>query len=1000
MGVNNEDEISDFVNLSDLEERGFISSEYLEPYNMEHMEFNDHDINMLHINIRGLNSEKDKLEELLKILADGGYHIDVILICETFLNDENKNMCDIEGYYFEFEYRKKLTRGGVGVYISKKLKYRKRDDLIFFIEGKIESCFIEIINNNGTNIVVGEVYRVPGTDENLLFENYKNLLDKLTKEKKEWLIGTDQNLDFMKINNHYGTNKLFDLLLSYGTYPVITKPTRITFNTATLIDNIYISEKLTIDYKTCILEFDISDHLPCLISIKNKILKNNSSKASYESRSLNNNNILNLKEELGKFDYLELETLDCQEAYDLFMSYFKKVYNDTCPVKVLVRSNKNKIKQPWMTKGLLISARKCNKLYRRSIGKEKTDINVINYNRYRNILNRIKTKNKINYYYSKIEMYRNDSKKLWKIYNTLLGKLNNKKETFEYLIKDNIKIYNDKQIADTFNNYFATVGIKLANKINKSRKNFNEYCKYTNDKSLFLMPTSFEEIEKIVNKFKNKTSYGIDEISNKLLKFIIRDISKPLEIIFNKSILEGKIPKEMKIAIVTPIYKAKRKTDPCNYRPVSLLTTFSKILEKIIYKRLYYFLEINDILYNSQYGFKRNLSTCDAITELIGSVLKNLDNKKFSLVVYLDLSKAFDTVDHNILLEKLYRYGIRGVSHNWFKNYLYEREQIVKINKDNKITLSDKSMVLTGVPQGSVLGPLLFLIYINDLNNSLEYMHSINFADDTNLVYSNSDIDELFIDVEYDLENTIDWFRANKLSVNMDKTCYMIFRPRGNKDEPILNRLRVGNNILKEVDSTKFLGVYIDNKLSWTKHVYHLKSKLHQCKYLLSKVKVLLPEKCCRLIYFAHGHSHLQNGIRIWGSMINDTQKNILNTELINCLNNITTKTINKVDIYKTLKILDLNQICELELLKLGFKYKHNELPENIIKLFPKQTNHRYKTRNKGIPLIGKHNVAITLNSFLTETNKIWTRSNKKIKNSLSLNVLTKNYKTSKFTGT
>ena len=229
---------------------------------------------------------------------------------------------------------------------------------------------------------------------------------------------------------------------------------------------------------------------------------------------------------------------------------------------------------------------------------------------------------------------------------------------------------------------------------------------------------------------------GHDGINSILLKGIQFSVCSPLSIIINKSIETGWVPTELKIAKVVPIYKAKDKKLFSNYRPVSILPTISKIFEKIMHKRLYHFLMANDIFYKSQYGFRPNHSTINAVTELCSNIINGFENRKCTLAVFLDLSKAFDTIDHNTLLIKLNHYGVRGVALEWFRNYLCDRQQYVEIKNKR----SNYDNMLCGVPQGSVLGPLLFIIYSNDLPYSLQKTRSILFADDTTIFHSSDNI--------------------------------------------------------------------------------------------------------------------------------------------------------------------------------------------------------------------------------------------------------------------
>jgi retron-type reverse transcriptase len=246
----------------------------------------------------------------------------------------------------------------------------------------------------------------------------------------------------------------------------------------------------------------------------------------------------------------------------------------------------------------------------------------------------------------------------------------------------------------------------------------------------------------------------------------------PFTAIINKSLETGEVPSSLKLAKVVPIYKAKNKEEFNNYRPVSLLPCISKILEKVIHKRLYNFLLLNDVLYKSQYGFRPKHSTSNAITELSNDIITSLENKQLTLAVFLDLSKAFDTIDHMTLLDKLAHYGVRGVALEWFRSYLTNRRQYVQVN-DNR---SQIDTITYGVPQGSVLGPLLFIIYTNDLPRNLKTVKSILFADDTTIYQSSNNTEKLYKAMNEQLKILEDWFKANKLSLNASKTNYILFR--------------------------------------------------------------------------------------------------------------------------------------------------------------------------------------------------------------------------------
>ena len=278
----------------------------------------------------------------------------------------------------------------------------------------------------------------------------------------------------------------------------------------------------------------------------------------------------------------------------------------------------------------------------------------------------------------------------------------------------------------------------------------------------------------------------------------------------------------MKIAKVCPILKSGPNNEFCNYRPISVLPSFSKIYEKIISKRLLSFIELHNIFSPSQYGFRKKHSTYMAIMKFHEKVTEAIDKNEFCLGIFIDLSKAFDTLDHEVLLKKLSIYGIRGIANKLIKNYLQDRQQYVVYNNSE----SNCKTITCGVPQGSILGPLLFLLYINDISYISKILTFILFADDTNILYSNSDIWELERLVNTYLSIISDWFKANRLSLNIQKTNFMLF---GFKHIPITVfrnfHIKIDSINISSVEITKFLGIIIDEKLKWQHHISYVALK-------------------------------------------------------------------------------------------------------------------------------------------------------------------------------
>ena len=401
-----------------------------------------------------------------------------------------------------------------------------------------------------------------------------------------------------------------------------------------------------------------------------------------------------------------------------------------------------------------------------------------------------------------------------------MGKLKSN-NLIKELSVDGISISNPTDICSAFNSYFVNIGNKLANDIPPSNIDFKYYCKLNNLDSFFCVPSYPEEICIIVNSFKNGKSPGYDNLGTKIIKYIINLIAPVLSHIFNLSLQTGIFPQALKIAKVIPIYKKGPRNIPGNYRPISLLSVMSKILERLMYNRLYDFFNKHNFFYKYQFGFRKFHSTSLALIELVDSLRTNSDDGKFSLGIFIDLQKAFDTVDHEILLFKLSSYGIRGLALDWFRSYLTSRSQFVSACNARSSTLG----LTCGVPQGSILGPLLFIIYINDIQSAVSKGTTKLFADDTNIFLTGKALDTVFVDANLVLNELNSWFSANKLSLSPEKTCYCLFSNHFIEIPTNLN-LYLNGNPVPRVSNCKYLGVLLDSRLSWKYHIESVEHKL------------------------------------------------------------------------------------------------------------------------------------------------------------------------------
>lgn len=378
------------------------------------------------------------------------------------------------------------------------------------------------------------------------------------------------------------------------------------------------------------------------------------------------------------------------------------------------------------------------------------------------------------------------------------------------------------------------------------------------------------EVISIIKSLKNKHSSGIDDISSSLVKGISVNIADILSHIFNASLELGIFPELLKTAIVLPLFKKGCKKDVNNYRPISLLNVFSKILEKAVKARLTKFLGKINFLGSQQFGFRSNLSTEDALNKFLGSVHKSLNNDKTVAAVFVDITKAFDTVNHQILLLKLSEIGIRGTALNWFKSYLKNRYQYVKLQDK----LSEAGEITAGVPQGSVLGPLLFLVYLNSIFDQNFLAEIVAFADDMALVYVGNSVQDIEQDISQDLKNLRLWFDAHKMVLST-KTKMMFFH-RTQQIDPnnhiIYHSANCNSNtcdsscfLIENVKNFRYLGLNLDTKLNWKHHITITKNNVFNSIRQLYILRSFCTSELLRIIYFALIHSRLQYGLTCWG---------------------------------------------------------------------------------------------------------------------------------------
>ena len=741
--------------------------------------------------------------------------------------------------------------------------------------------------------------------------------------------------------------------------PKITLPTRFTKQKGTLIDQSFCKYDNPKEFISAgIFVSDLSDHFPHFVSLD--ILKRSNKKPdfiqlfkhsenSYNAfdmeieSSLSNANISYNALDDPTENYIQIEEV-CTTAQDKHLK----------PTLVRFRKRKHKL-CPWMTRGILRSISVRDKLYKnlKCLDPHSDEYkNVeISFKTYRSILQRNIRLAKNFYYIDLFNKTKHDIRKTWASINTVLGKVRNK-TTFPEFFNDHGKIIRDPTIITAkFNDFFANIGSTLSKSISyNGRKNVSSYLNQRVLSSFHFSAVDQTQVLKIVNDLAPKTSCGRDNLSTKLLQRIVRIIINPLTVTINQSLNTGIFPDRLKIAKVIPLFKKDDNHEFGNYRPISLLPCISKVLEKVVFIQVYDYFTDNNLWYGSQYGFRKGHSTELASLELVDRVYKTLDDGKIAISVFLDLSKAFDTLDHNILMQKLSFYGINGVALNWFKSYLQNRCQYVVFNDH----CSELLPLTTGVPQGSILGPLLFIIYMNDVNFACRNFKPIIYADDTNLFSPicsfdctiNGDKASMSSVINNELALVQEWLNINKLSLNVKKTKYMLFHHKQRKlnNEPI--NLSINNQPIERVNSFNFLGLTLDENMTWNAHIQCTSNKIARTIGVVNRLKHSLPLEILRYIYNALILPHLQYALLTWGFKNNRLFK--LQKRAIRVITR-SKYNAHTEPLFRNLNLLKLDDMFKLNMLKTYYKFKNGNLPDYIMSMFSNvDASHGYNTRTQG----------------------------------------------------
>ena len=804
---------------------------------------------MASLNINQLTTHIDELRILL-----ANNDIDIISINETKLNESIRDHeVHIPGYEVIRRDRLKKCGGGVCFYVKNSINFTVRNDLHM---DAIENLCLEVHKPNSKSFVIVTWYRPPNSPIGI-FSPFESLIGKLDSENVEFFVLGDMNCDMITTRYDNDTSKLRSIADVYGLEQLISEPTRITPTSSTLIDLIYTncSDKIAC---SGVCHIGISDH--SMVYVYGKLALNGMSNGH---NSITYRNFRNFDRQSFRHDILSqcwdnvYESSNPNEMWEQWKCTFLAIADKHAPLKTMrVRSRSS----PWITSELkdLMHNRDILKI-KASKTNDPTDWAL--FKKQRNTVNKQIRSAKQVYYQNSFNKHTSNCRKTWQTINELTSRKSGKPSVASLKV-NGLTITNSLELSNEFNNHFANIGPKLASEINCDSGSYQRYLTVT-DKRFKLQPTNPNKVFSLLNKLDKSKATGLDKISARIVRECADLICVPICDIFNQSISQGIFPDDWKYARVTPLYKQGDRGDVNNYRPISVIPIVAKVFERIVYEQLYAYLEEHDILCQNQSGFRANHSTVTALLEATDSWAYNIDNGKINGVIFLDLKKAFDTVDHQILLSKLSYYGIHGKSFKWFQSYLENCTQKCSVNG----SLSNSCSLTCGVPQGTILGPLLFLLYINDLPNCLSNCKPRMYADDTHLTYASSNLENLQFCLNEDLANVFDWLQANKLTLNMTKTEFMLIGSRQRLNtlttSPII---RMNSTQVSKVSATKSLGVMIDDKLDWHDHIEKLTKKIASGIGALKRIRHLIPASTLHLIYQALIKPHFDYCDIVWGN--------------------------------------------------------------------------------------------------------------------------------------
>ena len=879
----------------------------------------------------------------------------IIVATETWF--DRNSFFNIAGYHGFHAIRLDRRGGGVSIYIKDDLSAVKIPELCF-VNSSIEVVATEVKLNN-LNYIIFAIYR-PHSDtvENFLL----NLLPLLRLEKYRncpTVVTGDFNVDLLSPNQSSENFKNEMSALHY--IPLIYRPTRFDpggCHNPSVLDQIWFNKLDPIS--SGIILHSTTDHLPTFIRIR-KLEIGTNDKVRVQFRYFNSEGNHKFGSLLDAFDWNSIRSTDPHLYAENFEKKLLEFYNSAYPIKTKLVSQRN-FGNPWMnnyTKKLINAKSQYFNLYRRGIVTKGEN------NAFKNKVNGILLRAKKFYYKNLFQSCQSNIKATWDNIKNLIspGGKGFSRQNIK-LIVNGEELSSPEDVGCAFNEHFCSIGTQLANEMPESETDpltFVPWC----SNSFVLSTVMPSEVEKIISSLKNSKSNV--NVSIRIVKEFKTRLSCVLADIVNLCFSKGIFPNKYKDAIGVPLHKKGAISNVLNFRLLSLLPVFGKVIEKCFNSRLIEFASENRLLSPAQFGFRRGFSTETAVNTFCEFIYRAMNEKLLTVNVFIDLRKAYDTINRSILLNKLERYGVRGVALNFVASFLSERTQRVKVAG----ILSDRLSIPVGLPTGSVLSCILFLFYVNDIPRISETFTSVMYADDTTLSFRGSSLEEVSFLCNEGLRDFYEWTVANKLSINVEKTnCMMISNQRCEPPSFFLNNIQIEN-----VTNTKYLGVEIDNRMNFGLHISAIAAKVAKSIGVLHRLKNFLPGDALRICYYSLIYPYLNYCALVWGGAC-DSKLSPLEILQKKCIRIIcgASYLAHTSPLFKQQNILKLKDIFRL---KLGiFAYMRRGEFETM-----HGRNHNYNTRTRTNLLPEFQRLSRTQQSLNYRIPLIWNSIPSSIKN-------------------